>query len=150
MLSILKIGELTKVIRGFFAFGVFAYFLLSASLLYNGLSSAARVGIKVHYTLITGYLVFLWLLYPIAYGLDDGGNKIKVTSGFIFFGILDVLTAPVLAAAFLFLSGRWDYGEMNLRFTQYGRVAVGGPFPEREKAVVEPAPAAPAPAPEDV
>lgn len=126
---------------GFFAFGTFAYFLLSASILYQGLISAKRVGITTHYTIISGYLVFMWLLYPIAYGLDDGGNKISVTSGFIFFGILDVLTVPLLAGAFLFLSTRWNYGELNLQFTQYGRVAVGGTFPEREKAVVEPAPA---------
>ena len=40
----------------------------------------------------------------------------------IYFGILDVLLLPVLAFAFLFFSKRWDYGLMNLHFTQYGRV----------------------------
>jgi len=121
---------------GFFAFGTCAYFLLSASLLQTGSVTAKRVGVSKHYLAITGWLVFLWLLYPIAYGLDDGGNKIKVTSGFIFFGILDLLTVPLLSFAILFLSRSWDYRALNLYFTQYGRVAQGVDFPEREKAAV--------------
>src|SRR3954471_20909343 len=84
---------------GFFAFGTFAYFLLSASLLYTGSITAKRVGILKQYWLVSGWLVFVWMLYPIAWGVDDGGNKIGVTQGFIFFGVLDVLTAPILALA---------------------------------------------------
>ncbi|TAQ85773.1 hypothetical protein B7494_g5915 [Chlorociboria aeruginascens] len=122
---------------GFFAFGLIAYFLLAASFLHIGSITAKRIGITRHYTGISGWLVFLWLLYPIAYGVDDGGNKISVTSGFIFFGILDVLTVPLLSFAVLFLSRTWDYRALNIYFTQYGRVAQAGDFPEREKAAPE-------------
>lgn len=94
---------------GFFVFGLIAYFLLAASLFVFGSVTAKRVGVARHYTLLGGWLVFLWLLYPIAWGLDDGGNKIKVTSGFIFFGILDLLMVPVLAFGFLALSTKWDF-----------------------------------------
>ena len=31
-----------------------------------------------------------------------------------FFGVLDVLLAPVVAIGFLVLSRRWDYGRLNL------------------------------------
>ena len=81
------------------------------------------------------------MLYPIAYGLDDGGNKITVTDGFVFFGILDCLTVPVIAAGVLVLSRGWDYKKLNVYFTQYGRVA-SSEFPEQPKAapVVEPKP----------
>jgi bacteriorhodopsin len=127
---------------GFFTYGIVAYFLLAASLLGNGLTTAKRLEIHRHYLLIAGWPVFLWLLYPIAYGLDDGGNKIDVTDGFVFFGILDVLLIPVLAFGIIGLSTRWDYRKLNIYFTQYGRVAQAGEFPEREKA----APAAAAPA----
>jgi len=118
---------------GFFAFGTCAYFLLSASLLHSGSITAKRVGIDRHYLAITAWLVFIWLLYPIAYGVDDGGNKISVTSGFVFFGILDLLSIPLLTFGILFLSRSWDYRSLNLYFTQYGRVAQGAEFPEREK-----------------
>jgi len=123
---------------GFFAFGTVAYFLLAASLLHVGGISAKRVGVTKHYYAITSWLVFLWLLYPIAYGLDDGGNKISVTSGFIFFGILDLLSVPLLSFVILALSTRWDYRSMNIYFTQYGRVAASE-FQEREKAAPAPA-----------
>jgi len=121
---------------GFFAFGTFAYILLSASLLHTGRITAKRLGISKHNFLISGWLVFIWLLYPIAYGVDDGGNKIGVAEGFIFFGILDVLTVPLLSIAILALATKWDYRSLNLYFTQYGRVAQSGEreFPEREKA----------------
>jgi len=131
---------------GFFAFNIFAYVLLAASLFHYGSLGARRLGIAPHYSGITGWFVFLLLLYPIAYGISDGGNKITVTNGFVFFGILDVLNVPVFAILFILLSNRWDYGALNLHFTQYGRVAQGGVLPEHEK-VVNPAPAAVDPAP---
>jgi len=125
---------------GFFAFGTFAYFLLSASLIQGGSVTARRLEISRHYFVLSGWLVFLWLLYPIAWGVDDGGNVISVTSGFVFFGVLDILMVPPLSLAVLFLSTRWDYGRLNLHFTQYGRVAQGGAFPEREKTAPTSAP----------
>jgi len=127
---------------GFFTFGIFAYFLLSASLLHTGSITAKRLGITRDYLLISSYLVFFWMLYPIAYGLDDGGNKIAVTDGFIFFGILDLFTVPFLSLAILAMSNKWDYRTLNVYFTQYGRVAQGSDLPERierEKAAEAPA-----------
>jgi bacteriorhodopsin len=94
---------------GFFVFGTFSYFVLAASLLFTGIVTAKRANITTHYLGLGGWLVFLWFLYPIAWGLDDGGNVIRVTSGFIFFGILDILMVPPLAFAFLALSTKWDY-----------------------------------------
>jgi bacteriorhodopsin len=121
---------------GFFVFGLFAYFVLALQLSYHGLTSARRIGSSNHYTLATSLLLFLWLLYPIAWGLDEGGNKISVTSGFIFYGILDLITVPVLSHFFLVLGRNWDYGALGLQFTQYGRVGrkEGGVFQEKEPA----------------
>jgi bacteriorhodopsin len=124
---------------GFFTFGIVAYFLLAASVLGNGLITAKRLEIQTHYLVLAGWTVFLWLLYPIAYGLDDGGNKITVTDGFVFVGILDVLLIPVVTFATIALSTRWDYRKLNIYFTQYGRVAQGADLPEREKAAAAPA-----------
>lgn len=58
------------------------------------------------------------MLYVIAFGVDDGGDTIGVTSGFVFFGVLDVLNVPVVAAAVLILSRKWDFRGLNLYFTQ--------------------------------
>jgi len=116
---------------GFFTFGILGYFLLSASLLHTGSVTAKRLSITRHYTGLAGYLVFFWLLYPIAWGCDDGGNVISVTSGFVFFGILDLFTVPFLSLAILLFANTWDYRTLNLYFTQYGRVPQGSDLPER-------------------
>lgn len=120
---------------GFFAFGTVAYFALAASTLFPGRTAATRVGVARDYTILTGWLNFLWLLYPIAWGISDGGNRIGLTASFIFFGILDVLLVPVLSFAFIGLARKWDYNRLNIAFTQYGRVpAAAGTFPEKEAA----------------
>jgi len=119
---------------GFFVFGTVALACLLLTMLTTGASAAKRVGSRTHYLALTGWTALLWLLYPIAFGLSDGGNRIGVTQSFIFFGILDVLMVPVLAAAFMFLARRWDYSTLNLHFTQYGRVARGGHVVEKEPA----------------
>ncbi|ENH72430.1 hypothetical protein FOC1_g10013086 [Fusarium oxysporum f. sp. cubense race 1] len=130
---------------GFFGFGTFAYLMLAFQTLHPGRTSAARLGLSRDYLMLAGWVNLLWMLYPIAYGISDGGNVVGVTGSFIFFGILDVLLIPGLAFAFMFLSKRWDYGALNLHFTQYGRVNAGsGVFPEKQAPV---APAAEQPVP---
>ncbi|KAI0451545.1 heat shock protein 30 [Xylaria acuta] len=115
---------------GFYAFGTVSWLLLAFNTFSAG-SSAKRVGVSSDHTILSGWVNLLWLLYPIAFGLTDGGNRIGVTPGFIFFGVLDVLLVPVLSFAFIFLARRWDYGQLNLAFTRYGRVHNAGQFPEK-------------------
>lgn len=120
---------------GFFAFGTFAWLILAMSTLHFGRQASVRVGVNRDYLLLTGWVNLLWLLYPIAWGLSDGGNRIGVVGSWIFFGVLDVLLIPGLTYAFLFLSRKWDYGRLNIAFTQYGRVATReGHFPEKTTA----------------
>lgn len=63
---------------------------------------------------------FLWMLYPIAFGLSDGGNVIGVTRAFIFFGILDILLLPLIAAASLFHARKWGVPERHYNNEKYG------------------------------
>ncbi|KAI1107318.1 family A G protein-coupled receptor-like protein [Jackrogersella minutella] len=124
---------------GFYAFGTAAYLLLASNTLIGGTTAAKRVGVARDHTLLASWINLLWLLYPIAWGVSDGGNKIGVTPAYIFFGVLDVLLVPFLSFAFLFLARNWDYGKLNLAFTRYGRVQQAGEFPEKTAT----APAAP-------
>jgi bacteriorhodopsin len=125
----------TRYKWGFFAFGTIAMTMLICSLCVNGFKTSARLSdpIKKHYKALCGYLVLFMICYPIAFGVDDGGNKITVTQGFIFWGILDLFTVPILELGLLALARRWDFKELNLYFTQYGRVAQGADVIEREK-----------------
>jgi bacteriorhodopsin len=123
---------------GFFAFGSVSWLLLAFNTI-SAASSAKRVGVARDHTLLSCWVNLLWLLYPIAFGLTDGGNRIGVTPGFIFFGVLDVFLVPVLSFAFLFMARRWDYGQLNLAFTRYGRVHNAGQFPEKTTTAGAPA-----------
>ncbi|KAI1753720.1 heat shock protein 30 [Xylaria castorea] len=115
---------------GFYAFGTVSWLLLAFNT-FSASSSAKRLGVSRDHTLLSGWVNLLWLLYPIAFGLSDGGNRIGVTPMFIFFGVLDLFLIPVLAFAFIFLARRWDYGQLNMAFTRYGRVHNAGQFPEK-------------------
>ncbi|KAI1083892.1 family A G protein-coupled receptor-like protein [Whalleya microplaca] len=119
---------------GFYAFGTTAWLILAFNTLVGGTSAARRVDVARDHTLLSGWVNLLWLLYPIAFGVSDGGNTIGVTPAYIFFGVLDVLLIPVVSFAFLFLSRSWDYGKLNLAFTRYGRVHHAGDFPEKSTA----------------
>jgi len=107
---------------GFFTFGTIAWLALALHTLRDGSASSRRYETTKHYSALAGWVNFLWLLYPIAWALSDGSNRIGVTPHFIWFGILDILLIPVTGFAFLFLSRSWDYNRLGLAFTQYGRV----------------------------
>jgi bacteriorhodopsin len=117
---------------GFFVFGTAAWLMLSSSICVDGFKGAKRVETTKHFTLLMGWTQFLWLFYPLAFGLTDGGNYLGVTPMFIWFGILDILMVPALAFSTVFFAKNWDFGKMNLYFTQYGRVRQGGTFPEKD------------------
>jgi bacteriorhodopsin len=120
---------------GFFAYGTIAWLVLAINTTHQGTVGAKRVGLVRDHAVLSSWINLLWLLYPIAYGLSDGGNKISVTSGFIFFGILDLLFIPFFSFVFLVLGRNWDYGKLNIAFTQYGRVNTqAGVFPEKAAA----------------
>lgn len=53
------------------------------------------------YLIVGVWTVSLWFLYPIAWGLSEGGNVIAPDSEAVFYGILDILTKPVFGALLL-------------------------------------------------
>jgi len=122
----------TRYRWGFFAIGTLAWLVLAFGTFTDGRKAAVRSEVGRDFTMLAGWANLLWLNYVIAFAVSDGGNRLGITQMFIYFGILDILFIPVLAIATLVLSRRWDYGRLNLHFTQYGRVGHGnGVFPEK-------------------
>ena len=113
----------TRYKWGYFAFGCFAYAMLAISLLAHGGATAKRLSMKGSYTVVSLALVAIWLAYPIAWGLDDGGNQAHVTRTWIFWGILDCFTGPFFAFGVLALisSKNFDWDGLGLRFTSGDR-----------------------------
>ncbi|KAJ0115243.1 hypothetical protein J7T55_001653 [Diaporthe amygdali] len=103
---------------GFFAFGTFAFVILAMSTLNESREAAQRSGITRDYMILAAIANLCWILYPVAWGLTDGGNKIGVTAGFIFFGVLDILLVPGLSFVLVFLSRKWGYAQLNLDLSE--------------------------------
>ncbi len=120
---------------GFFAFSTIAWMALAAGTLIDSGRHAVRVKATRDYYILAVWGNLLWVQYPLAWGLTDGGNKLGVVAGFIWFGILDVCMIPFASVVILLMARRWDYNRLNIAFTQYGRVQTQpGTFPEKEPA----------------
>jgi bacteriorhodopsin len=104
----------------------------SYSLLVKGLGSRLLAK-KSMYSVAAGYTAFLWILYPVCWGLSEGGNSITVTSEMVFYGVLDLFAGPVFL--FGFLAGLQDVEYDNLGF-QSGKASdyVGAAVRPSEKA----------------
>ncbi|SCV70132.1 BQ2448_1526 [Microbotryum intermedium] len=78
---------------GLFSCGCFAELYIWWMLLFPARKSANNLGggFPKMYATSASILSGLWLLYPGAWGLADGGNVITPTSEMIFYGFLDVL-----------------------------------------------------------
>lgn len=89
---------------GYFTFAVsgeiFVIALIANSVVKSLRSSeTSRVAIAV-----IAFQVILMVLYPICWGLSEGGNKIQPDSEAVFYGILDVLNFGVIPSALTFIN----------------------------------------------
>lgn len=105
---------------GYYAFGVFAYLTVAYFLLHWGSNCSRRFGSANKYPMLASILVVAWMVFPIAWGLSEGSNRLSVTGEMVFYGILDLIAIPVYGTLFLILSRRVD--PYLVSFTQRGRV----------------------------
>lgn len=103
---------------GFFAFGTFAWVILAMSTLKESREAAQRMGITRDYMILATLANVMWVLYPVAWAVSDGSNKVGVTAGFIFFGVLDMLQMPLFSFAFVLLSRKWNYARLNINLSE--------------------------------
>jgi bacteriorhodopsin len=100
---------------GYFTFGCFAFLFVAYTVVFEGRTHARVIGADVTnvYTLCGVWTISLWFLYPIAWGLCEGGNVISSDSEAIFYGILDILAKPGFGALLL-------WGHRNIDLTRLG------------------------------
>ncbi|ORX41179.1 hypothetical protein BD324DRAFT_640780 [Kockovaella imperatae] len=110
---------------GFFAFGCAALFYIWWALLGPARTSARTIGapFKRSLTISAAYLSFIWLLYPIAWGVSDGGNVISPDSEMVFYGILDLLAKPVFCFLHLWQLSRLALTLLQLRSGKFSAYA---------------------------
>lgn len=77
----------------FFVFGCVAFLFVAYTVVFEGRAYARILGqdILKTFTICGVWTISLWFLYPIAWGLSEGGNVISSDGEAIFYGILDLL-----------------------------------------------------------
>ncbi|ESZ89976.1 hypothetical protein SBOR_9638 [Sclerotinia borealis F-4128] len=106
---------------GYFVFAMVALFGIAYNVLFIGAKHAKALGTAVNkvYWTCGGITMFLWFLYPIAWGLSEGGNVISPDSEAVFYGVLDVL-AKVLFGTLLLMGHRnIDPAHLGLHIRDY-------------------------------
>ncbi|KAK0655635.1 hypothetical protein B0T16DRAFT_306350, partial [Cercophora newfieldiana] len=88
---------------GFATFGVSALLFVFWQVMWDGRRLSCALGGQMRKTYLRAgsILVFIWLLYPIAWGLSEGGNVIHPDSEAVFYGVLDVFAKVVFAVVLL-------------------------------------------------
>uniref|UniRef100_A0A060TI52 ARAD1D36212p n=1 Tax=Blastobotrys adeninivorans TaxID=409370 RepID=A0A060TI52_BLAAD len=135
---------------GFFVFAVVGYFVVAFNLLFSFRKTATYLDGRLFngVQMASGAVCFLLLLYPICWGLSEGGNAIAVDSEAVFYGILDLLMFVVVNCFFQVVVRNADFTTLGISRP------TGGAFHEKHHSFETPRPAeappAPAPAPAPV
>lgn len=113
---------------GYWTFGMAAFFFIVYELVIDARKHANALGGSVKSTYLQcGVLtIFLWFLYPIAWGLSEGGNVIHPDSEAIFYGILDILAKPGFGLLLLLGHNKIDPSQLGLAFHEPGSVSEKG------------------------
>jgi len=126
-------GKGTGQTWGWYAWACIAYLVIVYQLAMNGRAAVASKDskTKTFYASIGGFTLILWTLYPIIWGLTEGGHVINVDSEIVAYAVLDILAKPVFGFWLLFthdsmsstspsLEGFWSQG-----FGSQGTLRIG-------------------------
>lgn len=106
---------------GYFTFGCVALLYILWHLVWESRRNASLIGADVGRAfLICGSLTtILWICYPIAWGVCEGGNVIAPDSEAVFYGVLDLLAKPVFGALLIWGHRGIDPSRLGLRIHDY-------------------------------
>lgn len=92
----------------------------SHALTYHDLDAKFHGGpVRKVYLLCGVWTIFLWFIYPIAWGLCEGGNVISPDSEAVFYGVLDILAKPVFGAMLIWGHRNIDPATLGLHIRDY-------------------------------
>ncbi|KAI0082719.1 heat shock protein 30 [Panus rudis PR-1116 ss-1] len=113
---------------GYFVMGVFALFYIWTVLLGHGPRTTfnAGPGVRSGYVRGAGLVAFITMLYPIAWGVSEGGNVISPTGEMIWYGILDLILGPLFLFYYVFALRNVDYGLFGFHSGKYSDGTYGG------------------------
>lgn len=121
---------------GFFTFGAVAFFFVAFAILWDGRAYARILGADVLkiFNILAVWIVLLWSVYPIIWGVSEGGNIIPPDSEAVSYGVLDILTKPVFGAVLIWGLRNVDLERLGIHVNDTNpRVPRAAPAPKTEK-----------------
>ena len=122
----------------FWAFGMAALFYIWWVLAGPARESARALG--GHFSrsfVISGSLLsILWLVYPIIWGVADGGNVITTDSEMVAYGVLDFLAKPVFLFIHLWFLSKEDLSRLQLSSGKFSTTADAIKYDREKNAFV--------------
>ncbi|KAI9810194.1 MAG: hypothetical protein M1827_006640 [Pycnora praestabilis] len=108
---------------GYYAIACIAFLVIIYQLAVYGRQMAISKDQKTgtFFTLIAGYTLIVWTVYPIVWGIAEGSRKMTVDAEIISYAVVDILAKPIFGAWLLFthasmpsthisLEGFWAHG----------------------------------------
>jgi bacteriorhodopsin len=110
--------------KGYWTFGTVALLFIAYMLTFVGRKHAVAIGPAVGraYNSCGVLLIFVWFLYPIAWGLAEGGNVIHPDSEAVFYGVLDILAKPIFGALMIWGHRNIDPATLGIYIHDYGQI----------------------------
>jgi len=107
---------------GYFVFGCVALFYIGYVLLWEARKNAQVLGSDIGKTFLLcgSWTFFLWCIYPIAWGLCEGGNVISPDAEAVFYGVLDFLAKPIFGALLIWGHRNIEPERLGLNIHHYG------------------------------
>ncbi|KAL3420039.1 bacteriorhodopsin [Phlyctema vagabunda] len=110
---------------GYFVFSTVSLFIIAYQVVIVGRAHARAIGTSKVYTACGAWTIGLWFIYPIAWGLSEGGNIISPDSEAVFYGVLDFLAKPVFGALLLWGHRNIDPATLGLHIRDYDERPIG-------------------------
>lgn len=106
--------------------GCVALFYIVYQLVFEARRHASRYGSEVSkcFTYCGSLTTFLWILYPVAWGLCEGGNVISPDSEAIFYGVLDFIAKPIFGALLIWGHRNIDPASIGMAIKDYDGDAI--------------------------
>ncbi|KAM6530511.1 hypothetical protein FSOLCH5_000005 [Fusarium solani] len=106
---------------GYYGFWIWAWLIIGYHLVWVPRRFAQVLGedVKLVHGVTALWVWFLWMMYPVCWGISEGGNAISPDSEFIFYGILDCCLTPITSAFFLTYQWKIDPARLGLYMRTY-------------------------------
>ncbi|RVX70138.1 hypothetical protein B0A52_06310 [Exophiala mesophila] len=120
---------------GFFTFGLSSLFFLLYTIIIEGRAYSRPLGADLTrlYGILSIWTACILLVYPIIWGVSEGGNVIPLDSEMIAYGILDILTKPIFGAVLLWGLRNVDLERLGIQVRDAHVGIVNEPVADEEK-----------------